>query len=388
MFSTRDLISRKDSLGDAWRIGMTEDINSRDRIMQADIQAIASEIITNQSSIPLRLSTMVMKGTVIIYKKKTGFVYGDCKDVLTRISLKYENVHDNDKNTEPKNAKGMNSGDKQVIDDETIGLWEQSTLDKKLLENTDENHGDGSNPPEIEVPRTQNSLLLDIEESSRNLNPDGQNYGLDQEENLDLGINLSDDENDSIIPANSDEEIQEPKKTKSKEYVLFDVTPRISISEFWDGFEENQHVRRPRVTIAPNFNGLAVIAEPLASMFLYIKENAKAMNPLNFDDEAQNFESDFGAIPFNDDDPNPGFDENSDVPNPDTNELSQEASDKIISMIKSGNRNEMYFGELSQRMSKIDKATAFYTSLALCSQGVVELVQNEPSDDIKIIIKE
>ncbi|EAY09656.1 hypothetical protein TVAG_060320 [Trichomonas vaginalis G3] len=386
MFTTQDLISRKDSIGDAWRIGMSEDTKNKDKIMGADITMIANEIINNEGKIPLRLSTMIMKGTVIIYNKKTGFVYGDCKDILSRISLKYDS-HQEDKEETTNNSKSQrDKTNKNVIDDETLLLWEQATTNNIILQNIEEEAPEDSTPHEINVTASQNPTLLGLSVHESHSN-ESANYGLELEENIDLGINISDsDDVDSVLPQEISDHEENQNLSKMKGESSFDAVPRISIAEFWDSYGVNNQTRRPRNQISPNFNGLPVIAEPLSEMFIYIKENVNIVDEIPENNEIQNQISDFEGIPDNDDDiPQEMNNEQADIiQNEEDSGVKEETAEMLLKLIKKSKKENNFFDELTEEMSVEEKASCFYAALSLFTKGVIKMEQDSPQDRISI----
>lgn len=362
MFSSIVILKRNKEIYNVWHTGMTHTNLSKEEVIRTDLKQIAKELIENEENMGFRLSAMIMKGAVVIYSKQATYVLMDCNDAIMRISLKYEP----NKNQEKTNKKEKKTA---TIDDETMAIWKYAQLPNDLASESDDEHGMQKKGDDSEQTI---QIAAHKPHEDHNQNDDAQ---MDLGEAIDFNF-LDDDVNDVPIPAN---DIEQLKKLEAEK--IIDSNPLISMQDFMEKYHETiKTYSRPRQLRLPK-HGILVIADEIDQLF---KEAYEAREELIYSFPtpfADNQDDDAPAMPADYDDVDSTHNYNDDG-----DEGSDQSLLSLLPEIQSilKGRETMTLFDLTHGFDMQKKAVAFYTTLALCTEGKLDLQQERPDDPIII----
>ena len=379
MFSSIDVLSRNKDIYNVWHTGMSHDTLPKEEVLQADLKEIAKKLIDNKENIAFRLSAMIMKGAVVIYSKQATYVLMDCNDVIMRISLKYESIK--------KAIKGNKKEKKAAsIDDETMAIWKQAQMNALDEEESSE-----------EIEKSKKKKNKEVNENPENKENEQKEQKEEEDMQMDLGeaidFNFSDEEDQQGPPIPFDDEKIEdeaaPSPQRKRLNRVFDgkkidAEPLISIQEFMEKYHETiATYARPRQLRLPK-NGVLVIADEIDRLF---KEAYEVREEFIRDFPLPSVE-DFDDVPIMpserevDADLDEHFDENEEKDNDESGSSLLSMVPEIQEALSDGKTISLSDMTLEFNMQK--KAAAFYTTLALCTEGKLDLQQDGPDDPIFI----
>ena len=397
MFSSLDLLSRNKEVYSVWHTGISNASLSKEQVFNTDLKKIAQDIIENDENMAFRLSAIVMKGAVVIYSKQTLYVLTDCTDTITKISLTYKGKEQENEKTEGN--KQNTTRDKHGIDDATMAIWDQAqNFDQETnqfnftrSEVSQKESIEGSNSfPETEI-RQENSESDEIEPA----NDLGDEIHFDfidddkKKSDEDLNVAIPSSDIDEEVPIPNDNEIsesdQEEDNKKRSNRLIIDTKPLMSLNLFMERLKESIEVSRQRSRkVNMPKNGILVIADEIDHLFHesyderenYIGYQYKNLQTdpyspaLPFDSE-----SDYGIGPLDDQ-------------NESENDI-EEGNSSLLEFLPEiqealKEKETVSFNELTASFDLQQIAKAFYTTLALCNEGKINLIQETPEDMIYI----
>ena len=399
MFSSLDLLSRNKEVYTVWHTGISNASLSKEQVFNTNLKNIAKEIIENDENMAFRLSAIVMKGAVVIYSKQTTYVLTDCNNAIEKISLRYDGKKRKNETNEANNNAQNNV--QQGIDDETMAIWEhaeifQPTDGQLFTARNEDNNGDND---EVRDGILENENISGRAQESNEENDEIEEGGdLGGALNFDLSDDNEDNQNhqnpidDVAIPMpsssdndeNQNDEIHpEVDTTKSKKLVI-DPKPLMSLNMFMEKLKEsfiNFEANRRKAN-APK-NGILIIADEIDHLFQEAYDSRTNyigymhVNPVEDENDNPNIagamESDL-YIPENDED-NVSENEN------DKNDSSLlDLLPEIEEALKE--RETVTFNEITATFDLEQIAKAFYTTLALCNEGKIDMFQKDPYDMI------
>lgn len=349
MFSARDVLLRNGKLHKIWQLGMTNEHITKDQVIEADIRAITEELLANQQNITFRTTSVVMKGVVVLYNKKTYYIYQDCTDSIASISLKYE----------PKKNKVDHTLIPEGVEPED-SIWSQTRpLDRIINQNSKK----GNEPvQEIEMPIFQDTMA---------------HYNVHPESDNELGGAINFDFDDEIegpeipmLEGNTDPEVCE------KGTLDIDAVPLIPYSLILAS--SIKFIKRKRIaespiqllTTATEISGLYKEAKSLIPTYIMQESESDRVDDIVIPESVMDLiEDEEAAENMNDDAAG-----------------SKPAMADLVPKLREAFEEcqKVPLSALSEEGDRRSKAANFYAALNLHNAGVVVLSQDGPNAPVMI----
>ena len=271
MQSFSDLILKKGPLSPIWIAGTTTDKLGKKMVLATDITTLAKRIMEEERvNLVLRLSGMLLKGLVIVYSKKMQYMLTDCEEIINKIKLSFK----------PGQIDLQDSGKKNKDDAVTIVTDISEILKDQDIEiskwiNTEnpEEYFVVAHPQINFITPEVTPIVTDVSSDSGTQSSSSSQISINVDDfgpafipkNLNQNENISkwkenefqaqweplpdDDDNDIILPSNSDEDNQNNESEPSEPLENLEIEKKGKIifdnkTEISENRKNNQRIRR------------------------------------------------------------------------------------------------------------------------------------------------